>query len=70
MRFLLTLEPGEDGWIVVDCPALAGCVSPGRTKEEAFRNIGEAIQVSLETRRANCLPIGLEVAEIEVEVPS
>jgi predicted RNase H-like HicB family nuclease len=70
MRFLVTLEPDEDGSIVVDCPALPGCVSQGRTQQEALRNIGEAIQVSLETRRANGLPIGLEVAEIEVEVPS
>jgi predicted RNase H-like HicB family nuclease len=70
MRFLVTLEAGEDGWIVIDCPALPGCVSQGRTKQEALRNIGEAIQVSLETRRANGLPVGLEVAEIEVEVPS
>jgi predicted RNase H-like HicB family nuclease len=70
MRFLVTLEPDEDGWIVVDCPALPGCVSQGRTHEEALRNIGEAIQLSLETRRANGLPIGFEVAEVEVEAPS
>jgi predicted RNase H-like HicB family nuclease len=70
MRFLVTLEADEDGWIVADCPALPGCVSRARTKQEALRNIGEAIQVSLETRRANGLPIGVEVAEIEVEVPS
>jgi predicted RNase H-like HicB family nuclease len=70
MRFLVTLEPDEDGWIVVDCPALPGCVSQGRTHEEALRNIGEAIQLSLETRRANGLPVGLEVAEVEVEAPS
>jgi predicted RNase H-like HicB family nuclease len=68
MRFLVTLEPDEDGWIVVDCPALPGCVSQGRTQEEALKNIAEAIQASLETRRANDLPIALEVAEIEVEV--
>jgi predicted RNase H-like HicB family nuclease len=70
MRFLVTLEPDEDGWIVVECPALPACVSQGRTQEEALRNIGEAIQVSLETRQANGLPVGLEVAEIEGEVPS
>lgn len=70
MRFLVTLEPDEDGWIVVDCPVLPGCVSQGRTQEDALRSIAEAIQVNLETRRANRLPLGLEVAEIEVEVPS
>jgi predicted RNase H-like HicB family nuclease len=70
MRFLVTLEPDENGWIVVDCPALPGGVSQGRTQEEALRNIAEAIQLSLETRRANSLPIALEMAEVEVEVPS
>ena len=70
MRFLVTLEPDEDGWIVVDCPVLPGCVLQGRTQEEALRSIAEAIQVNLETRRANSLPLGLEIAEIEVEVPS
>ena len=70
MRFLVTLEPDEDGWIVVDCPALPGCVSQGRTQEEALRNISEAIQLSLETRRANGLPVDLEVVEVEVEAPS
>ena len=70
MKFLVTLERGEDGWIVVDCPALPGCVSQGRTVEEALANIREAIQVSLETRHDEDLPLGLEVAEVEVEAPA
>jgi len=45
-------------------------VSQGRTQEEALSNIAEAIQLSQETRRANGLPIALEVAEVEVESPS
>ena len=39
----VTLEPAEDGWIVAECPALPGCVSQGRTEEEAVANIKEAI---------------------------
>ena len=70
MKFLVTLERGEDGWIVVDCPALPGCVSQGHTVEEALANIREAIQVSLETRRDEDLPLGLEVVEVEVEAPA
>lgn len=38
-KFLVTLERGEDGWIVVECPALPGCVSQGRTEAEALENI-------------------------------
>ena len=44
MTFHVTMETGEDGWIVVECPALPGCVSQGRTEEEAMVNTKEAIE--------------------------
>ena len=37
------LYPGEDGYWVVECPSLPGCVSQGKTKREAIKNIKEAI---------------------------
>jgi len=43
MIFHIKLEVAEDGWMVVECPALPGCVSQGRDKEEAITNIKEAI---------------------------
>lgn len=43
MMFHVSLEPAEDGWIVVECPALPGCVSQGRDEKEALENIREAI---------------------------
>jgi len=43
MIFHVTLEHAEDGWIVVECPALPGCVSQGKDEEEALENIKEAI---------------------------
>ncbi len=33
----------EDGDWVVECPSLKGCISQGKTKEEALANIKEAI---------------------------
>ena len=39
---------GEDGWYVVECPAIPGCVSQGRTVEEALKNIKDAIRGCLE----------------------
>ncbi|GAA6624300.1 type II toxin-antitoxin system HicB family antitoxin [Scytonema sp. NUACC26] len=33
----------EDDYWVVECPSLRGCVSQGKTKEEALANIKEAI---------------------------
>lgn len=41
--FRVTFEEAEDGWIVVECPALPGCVSQGRNAAEALANIREAI---------------------------
>jgi predicted RNase H-like HicB family nuclease len=43
MIFHVTVHPEEDGWIVVECPALPGCVSQGRDENEALANIKEAI---------------------------
>jgi predicted RNase H-like HicB family nuclease len=43
MVFHVTLNKAEDGWIVAECPALPGCVSQGRTEQEALENIKEAI---------------------------
>jgi predicted RNase H-like HicB family nuclease len=64
MKILVTLETDEDGWIVAECPALPGCVSQGRTREEALANIREAITASLETRRA-LLSSEIQVADGE-----
>ena len=44
MKFAVTLEQDEDGYIVVSCPALPGCHSQGITEEEAMANIREAIR--------------------------
>ena len=43
MVFHVTIEEAEDGWFVVECPALPGCVSQGKTETEALTNIKEAI---------------------------
>ncbi|MGI8500482.1 MAG: type II toxin-antitoxin system HicB family antitoxin [Hassallia sp.] len=37
------LYPGEDGYFVVEVPSLLGCISQGKTREEAVANISEAI---------------------------
>lgn len=44
MKFKVIVEKDESGWYIVECPALPGCISQGRTKEEALENIKEAIE--------------------------
>ncbi|MEH1925613.1 type II toxin-antitoxin system HicB family antitoxin [Nostoc sp.] len=33
----------EDGYWIVECPSLKGCLSQGKTKHETLSNIKEAI---------------------------
>jgi predicted RNase H-like HicB family nuclease len=44
----IVLEEDEDGTCSVHCPALKGCHSQGRTRDEAIANIQEAIELYLE----------------------
>ena len=53
----VVIYPGEDGWWVVECPSLPGCISQGQTKEEAIANIREAIEGYVATLREDHLPI-------------
>jgi len=48
MKVKVILEQGEDGWIVAHVPALPGCVSQGKTRDEAIDNVREAIEGWLE----------------------
>ena len=48
MKLRVVLEPSEEGGYTVTVPALPGCISEGDTKEEALRNIREAIELYLE----------------------
>jgi predicted RNase H-like HicB family nuclease len=56
MRQVL-LHPGEDGYWVVECPSLPGCVTQGKSKEEALENIKEAIRGYVESLRQDGLPV-------------
>ena len=46
----VTIEQDEDGLWIAECPPIPGCVSQGKTKEQALDNIKEAIQLCLEVR--------------------
>ena len=45
------LHPGEDGYVVAEVPSLPGCISQGRTREDALQNIREAISLHEEVLR-------------------
>jgi antitoxin HicB len=68
IKFVITIEKDEDGWFIASCPALPGCHSQGKTKEEAIANIKEAIRGYIVSLRKHGEPIPniTEVREIEV----
>ncbi len=68
MKLIVTLERDETGMIVTECPSIPGCISQGKTEAEALANIREAIQVCIEARAANGMPLTVETREIEVAV--
>ncbi len=68
LRFRVLLDQDEDGAFVVECPNLPGCVSQGRTREEALGNIREAIQAYLESLEKHREPIPSPIQEEIVEV--
>ena len=56
MRQVL-IYPGEDGWWVAECPSLLGCISQGRSRQEAIANIREAIDGYVHSLEADGLPV-------------
>jgi predicted RNase H-like HicB family nuclease len=48
MKYTVILEKGRESGYVAHCPTLKGCVSQGRTKKEALKNIKAAIEAYVE----------------------
>ena len=51
------LYRGDDSYWVAECPSLPGCVSQGTTREDAIKNIKEAIDGYILALEADGLPI-------------
>jgi predicted RNase H-like HicB family nuclease len=68
VKFRVTIEPDEDGVFVAECPALAGCISQGKTRDEAIVNIRDAIQGCLESLKKHGEPIPEPLTTTVVEV--
>ncbi|HZW55661.1 MAG TPA: type II toxin-antitoxin system HicB family antitoxin [Nitrososphaerales archaeon] len=64
------MEQDEDGVYVARVPELPGCVSDGRRREEALKNVKEAIEAYLETLQdegwARPKVVGEEIVFVEV----
>jgi predicted RNase H-like HicB family nuclease len=66
MKFHITLDRDEDGVWIAECLSIPGCVSQGKTKQEAVENIKEAIALCLEVRAEKGMPLTLETQQVEI----
>ena len=66
MKLSVTIDRDEDEVWVAECPSIPGCVSQGKTKQAALRNIKEAIELCLQVRAERGLPLTIETRQVEV----
>ena len=68
MKFRIFIEQDEYGVFVVECPALPGCISEGKSRAEAIKNIEDAAQGYLESLKRHNEPIPPSIEEDMVEI--
>jgi len=68
MKFIVTLHQDEDGMFVAECPAIPGCISQGKTAQEAEQNIQDAIRECLQVRAERRMPLTVATRQVEVAV--
>ena len=68
MRFTVVLERQDDGGFVASVPSLPGCVSQGDSRDEAMKNVREAIEVYIENCRESGEPIPSESGREFVDI--
>lgn len=71
MKFRIVIEQDEDGKFIASCPTLPGCWSQGETRDEARKNIADAMTGYLESLKKHGdpipPPISEEVIDIDIE---
>jgi predicted RNase H-like HicB family nuclease len=68
MLYRVIIEADEDGVFVAECPALPGCVSQGKTRDEAIVNIKDAIHGYLASLKKHGEPVPPPITEELIEV--
>jgi predicted RNase H-like HicB family nuclease len=65
MRHVL-LYTDEDGNWIAEVPSLPGCVSDGKTRDQALERVKEAIEVYIESLEQDHLPVPDDFANCEL----
>ena len=66
MKLHLIIEQDEAGYYIAEVPALPGCLSQGKTHEEALTNIKEAIEGWLEVMESKTVSESSRLIEVTV----
>ncbi len=71
VHYTVVIEKGRESGYVASVPVLRGCVSQGETRDEALRNVREAIEAYVEALLADGLPLpteeGKEFVELQIQ---
>jgi len=57
MNFKVVIQQDEDNWYIATVPSLPGCISQGKTEEEALENIREAIELHISCLAEDGVPL-------------
>ncbi|MCE1163932.1 MAG: type II toxin-antitoxin system HicB family antitoxin [Bacteroidetes bacterium] len=68
MKYRILIEQDEDKMFVAEVPSLPGCVSQGKTRNEAVENAKDAIKGYIESLRKHNEPIPPSISEEIVEI--
>ena len=66
MEIKVVLEKQEEGGYTVYVPSLRGCISEGETREDALKNIKEAIELYLEADENEAILYEGEISKVKV----
>ena len=66
MKLHIIIEQDDAGYYVAEVPALPGCLSQGKTYEEAVANIKEAIEAWLEVMESKHSSDPAQLVEVTV----
>ena len=68
LKYRVIIEVDEDGMYIASVPSLPGCISQGKTREEALKNIEDAIKGYIESLKKHDEPIPPPIDEEIVEI--
>lgn len=68
MKYRIYIEQDEDKMFVAEVPSLPGCISQGKTRNEAIENAKDAIIGYIESLKKHNEPIPPQISEEIVEI--